>query len=83
MAFNLTTVDFLRGLGGDRRRQQERGRRGCGGHGDCKGVFHLGDACVSLGLVEHALDTLESKAQIVGVKLKVSQCHFKPSFKPR
>ena len=75
MASHLTTVDFLRGLGADRRRQQERGRRGCA---DCKGVLHLGDACVSLGLVEHALETLESKAQIVGVKLKVSQFHFKP-----
>ena len=78
MASNLTTVDFLRGLGGDRRRRHDWTRRGCGGHGDCKGVLHLGDACVSLGLVEHALETLKSKVEIVGVKLKVSQFHFKP-----
>ena len=76
MASNLTTIDFLRGLGGDRRRQLERSRRGCGhGHADCGGVLHLGDACVSLGLVKHALDTLESKVQIVGVKLRVSPFH--------
>ena len=79
MASNFTTVDFLRGLGGDRRRRHDRIRTGCGGgHGDCKGVLHLGDACVSLGLVEHALETLQSKVQIVGVKLKVSQYHFRP-----
>jgi len=72
MASNLTTVDFLRELGrGDRRRQQQWGRRGCGGgHAGCGGVLHLGDACVSLGLVKHSLETLENKVQIVGVKLR-------------